>query len=59
VLDRNCACEFSFSGVRHTRCGAHDLTDNQRALNGLVYGRRLAARLLDEEWLTHGRRSAA
>ncbi|TME95529.1 MAG: hypothetical protein E6I52_22235 [Chloroflexi bacterium] len=57
VLDRHCGCEFGVLGVRLTRCGAHDLTDDQRALNGLLYGRRLAATLRDEEWLT--RRPAA
>ena len=52
VLDRNCACQFGLMGVRLTRCGAHELTEDQRALNGLLYGRRLATRLRDEEWLT-------
>lgn len=51
VVERNCSCEFGLMGVRLTRCNAHALTEDQRALNGLLYGRRLAARLRDEEWL--------
>ena len=47
ILDRNCECD---QGLR--LCGAHALADDQRALNGLTYGRRLAARFRDEEWLT-------
>jgi hypothetical protein len=57
ALDRHCGCQNGLMGVRLTRCGAHDLTDDQRALNGLLYGRRLAGRLRDEEWLR--RRPAA
>ena len=52
VLKRHCACQYGLMGVRLVRCGAHELPEDQRALNGLVYGRRLAARLRDEEWLT-------
>jgi hypothetical protein len=52
VFDRNCGCQFGLMGARLTRCGAHDLPDDQRALNGLLYGRQLAAQLRDEEWLT-------
>ena len=52
ILDRHCSCQFGLMGVRLTRCCAHHLTDDQRALNGLLYGRRLAARLRDDEWLT-------
>jgi hypothetical protein len=57
VLDRHCGCEFGLMRVRLRRCSAHDLTDDQRALNGLLYGRRLAARLRDEEWVTRGPRA--
>jgi hypothetical protein len=48
ILDRNCECEQGM-----TPCGAHALRDDQRALNGLLYGRRLAAQFGYEEWLTH------
>ena len=51
VLGHNCGCEFGMMGVRLTRCGAHDLIEDQRALNGMLYGRRIAATLRDEEWL--------
>jgi hypothetical protein len=55
VLSRNCSCEFGPMGKRLTRCAAHGLTEDQRALNGLLYGRRLAGRFRDEEWLTRRR----
>ncbi len=55
VLSRHCACEFGLMGKRLRRCSAHALTDDQRALDGLLFGRRLAGRLREEEWLArHG-----
>jgi hypothetical protein len=53
AVTRNCACEFGLMGMRLTSCPAHQmLAEDQRALNGLLFGRRMAAKLLDEEWLT-------
>ena len=52
ALDRNCECEFAFMGTRRTACSTHRmLAEDQRALNGLLFGRRIVARLRDEEWL--------
>ena len=58
VLSRHCACELGLMGMRLSRCSAHNLTDDQRALDGLLFGRRLAARLWEEEWLTRRRPTA-
>jgi hypothetical protein len=53
AVSRNCTCEFGLMGMRLTSCAPHRmLMEDQRALNGLVFGRRMAARLRDEEWLT-------
>ena len=49
AVAHNCGCELGASGPRIT-CGAHQmLVDDQRALNGLLFGRFLAARLIREE----------
>ena len=50
ILGRNCECDHG-----PAPCAAHAMTDDQRLLNGLLYGRRLAARFRDEEWLTDAR----
>jgi hypothetical protein len=40
-------------GVQFSTCAAHQmLVEDQRALNGLLFGRYLAARLRREEWAT-------
>jgi hypothetical protein len=53
ALARNCTCEFGFMGVRLTTCAPHRmLTENQRALDGLLFVRRMAARLRREEFST-------
>jgi hypothetical protein len=53
AVARNCACGFGLMGTRLTSCAAHlMLFEDQRALDGLLFGRRIAARLRDEEWLT-------
>jgi hypothetical protein len=53
ALSRNCACESGPMGTRLSSCAAHRmLVEDQRALNGLVYARRLADRLRQEEWIT-------
>jgi hypothetical protein len=51
AVARNCGCEFGWMGVRLATCAPHQmLVDDQRALNGLVFVRRIAARLRQEEW---------
>ncbi len=53
AVTRNCACDVGLMGVRLTSCAAHQmLVQDQRALDGLLFGRRIAAKLRDEEWLT-------
>jgi hypothetical protein len=53
ALNRHCTCEVDPNGAVLACCEAHRMvTDDQRALNGLVFGRRIAARLQREEWLT-------
>lgn len=52
TLSRNCGCEFGLMGAQLSRCGAHALMDDQRALNGLLYARRIVDTLREEEWMT-------
>jgi hypothetical protein len=50
AIARNCTCTFGLMGVRLSTCGPHRmLTDEQRALDGLLFGHRIAARLIREE----------
>jgi len=50
AIARNCTCEFGLMGVRLSTCAPHRmLTEDQRALNGLLFARRMAARLQREE----------
>jgi len=50
AVDHNCACEF-WMDVRLTCCPAHRmLVEDQRALDGLLFARRIADRLRREEW---------
>jgi len=55
AIGRNCACEFSVMGIRLSVCPPHEmLNSDQRALNGLLFSRRMARRLLAEEFMmTH------
>ena len=51
AIARNCTCEFGFTGVRLATCAPHRmLTEDQRALNGLLFARRMAERLRHEEF---------
>jgi hypothetical protein len=51
AIARNCACEFGLMGVRLSTCAAHRmLTEDQRALDGLVFVRRVVDRLKREEF---------
>jgi hypothetical protein len=49
-LANNCACEFGQTGIRLTTCAAHAMAQDQRALDGLVFGRFMAARLIAQEF---------
>jgi len=50
AIAHNCACEFGLMGVRMATCGPHAmLIEDQRALNGLLFARRIADRLRKEE----------
>ena len=51
AIARNCTCEFGLMGVRLTTCAPHRmLTEDQRALNGLLFARRMSKRLHREEF---------
>jgi hypothetical protein len=51
AIARNCTCEFGLMGVRLATCAPHRmLTEDQRALNGLLFARRMAERLRREEF---------
>src|SRR5260221_11982128 len=53
AIARNCTCELGLMGVRLATCAPHRmLTEDQRALNGLLFARRMAERLIREEWST-------
>jgi len=46
----NCACQFSSTGTRMTLCDSHRMVStDQRALDGLLFARYMAARLWAEE----------
>lgn len=50
ALSRNCSCEFGLAGVTLKTCAPHLMrVEDQRALNGLVFARRIADRLRSEE----------
>ncbi len=50
AIARNCACEFGLMGVRIATCAPHTmLIEDQRALNGLLFARRIVERLRHEE----------
>ncbi len=52
AVRRYCACEFGLMGVRLSKCASHHmLTEDQRALDGLLFARRIAGRLRREEGL--------
>jgi hypothetical protein len=53
AIARNCTCEFGLMGVRLSLCPPHQmLSQDQRALNGLLFARRMAGRLRAEEFST-------
>lgn len=51
ALNRHCGCLLDRQGVRTFTCASHRLLTEQRALNGLLFARRIAARLWYEETL--------
>ncbi|MDQ3811457.1 MAG: hypothetical protein M3336_14320 [Chloroflexota bacterium] len=60
ALSRNCSCVISAEGVRLSTCAPHEmLSTSQRAVDGLLFARRIAARLRSEEFSLHGGVSAA
>ena len=59
VIERNCTCEFGTMGARLSTCGPHRmLTDDQRALDGLLFARRIADHLRLEEFSSSIARSS-
>jgi hypothetical protein len=51
AIQRNCACEYAPTGARTRPCLPHQaLVGDQRWLDGLLFGRRIADRLTAEEW---------
>jgi hypothetical protein len=59
AIAHHCTCRFGLTGIRLHVCSAHRLlTDNQRALDGLLFSRRMVRRLLEEEFLAGQRPSA-
>lgn len=52
AIQHNCACAYSSAGARLRLCPAHRmLVEDQRALDGLVFARRISSSLRLEEWL--------
>jgi hypothetical protein len=45
-----CSCRWGLLGQRLEMCGAHHLMHDQRALDGLLFGRRQRDRWLEQEW---------
>src|SRR6185503_9192153 len=51
ALSRNCSCVVTAEGVRLSTCAPHEmLSSDQRAIDGLLFARRIAARLRAEEF---------
>ena len=52
AIARHCTCEFGAKAVRVSTCSSHRiLIEDQRALDGLLFARRIRPRLLREEFL--------
>ena len=55
AVKNNCECRFGLMGIRLTSCPAHlMLASDRRALDGMLFARRIAAKLQDEEWAVEG-----
>jgi hypothetical protein len=51
TLSRHCSCEFTAQRLRAFVCAPHEmLISDQRAIDGLLFARRIAARLRSEEF---------
>jgi len=51
AINRNCTCQYDLDGERTMTCAPHRMfTDDQRAMDGLVFVRQIAARLRAEEF---------
>ncbi len=51
ALSRNCSCVVTAEGVRLSTCPPHEmLLSDQRAIDGLLFARRIAAQLHTEEF---------
>ena len=51
ALSRYCSCVFSAEGARVSVCAPHEmLCSDQRAIDGLLFSRRIAAQLCNEEF---------
>ena len=58
ALSRNCSCVVTAEGVRLSTCAPHEmLSADQRAIDGLLFARRIADRLRAEEF--HPSRASA
>ena len=54
TLGRHCSCKFTAEGRRASVCAPHELLiSDQRAIDGLLFSRRIAARLRSEEFRPH------
>lgn len=50
VLARNCLCKWNDDGSLNDQCGVHRmLLTDQKALDGLLFAKRIAHRLIYEE----------
>ncbi len=50
AIRAHCTCQFGVLGVRLSTCPPHQMmVEDQRALDGLVYARRMRARLWADE----------
>lgn len=50
AIDTNCHCEYNTAGVVQRLCGAHEILNEQRSLDGLLFMRRKRDCLEREEW---------
>ena len=51
ALSHHCSCAFTAQGRRATVCAPHEmLCSDQRAIDGLLFSRRIAERLRNEEF---------
>ena len=54
ALSRNCSCVVTAEGVRLSTCAPHQmLSSDQRAIDGLLFARRISSRLRSEEFSPH------